>query len=155
MRWAVIASCRSWAARGSSSGDTVVLHLDLAPRLTLPHPRIDAVRGCAANAARWSTAFEQTDQEDGIAVDELALSPDTVLEEVAHDDLDGVGPAVALRTRAAAVTGRHQAGLPYRTLGGADGLDTERPVTATAVPRFQWDNRGDGAMWVWMPLLAG
>ncbi|MCG8969567.1 hypothetical protein [Streptomyces sp. CL12-4] len=99
--------------------------------------------------------FEQTDQEDGIAVDELALSPDTVLEEVAHDDLDGVGPAVALRTRAAAVTGRHQAGLPYRTLGGADSLDTERPVTATAVPRFQWDNRGDGAMWVWMPLLAG
>jgi DUF1680 family protein len=154
MRWAVIASCRSWAARGSSSGDTVVLHLDLAPRLTLPHPRIDAVRGCAANAARWSTASSRPTRRTA-SPSTSWLSPDTVLEEVAHDDLDGVGPAVALRTRAAAVTGRHQAGLPYRTVGGADSLDTERPVTATAVPHFQWDNRGDGAMWVWMPLLAG
>ncbi|MFG3155171.1 glycoside hydrolase family 127 protein [Streptomyces sp. NPDC048219] len=142
---------RSW-----QPGDTVVLHLDLTPRLTLPHPRIDAVRGCAAvERGPLVYCFEQTDQQDGVAVDDLALSPDTVFEEVAHDDLAGVGPTVALRTRAAAVTGRHQDGLPYRTLGGTDAVDAERPVTATAVPYFQWDNRGDGAMRVWMPLLAG
>ncbi|MET9358163.1 hypothetical protein ABZY14_35245 [Streptomyces sp. NPDC006617] len=59
------------------------------------------------------------------------------------------------RTRAAAVTGAHESGLPYRTLGGPDTADAARPVTATAVPYFQWDNRGDGAMRVWMPLLDG
>ncbi|MFI1024689.1 glycoside hydrolase family 127 protein [Streptomyces olivaceus] len=137
-------------------GDTVVLHLDLTPRLTLPHPRIDALRGCAAvERGPLVYCFEQTDQEDGAAVDDLALPPDAVFEEVAHDDLDGIGPTVTLRTRAAVVTGAHEAGLPYRTLGSAAAADTDRPVTATAVPYFQWDNRGDGAMRVWTPLLGG
>ena len=38
------------ADRGASwrPGDKVTLELPLAPRLTAPHPRIDAVRGCLA-----------------------------------------------------------------------------------------------------------
>ncbi|WP_432183330.1 glycoside hydrolase family 127 protein [Streptomyces tendae] len=142
---------RSWRP-----GDTVVLHLDLTPRLTLPHPRIDAVRGCAAvERGPLVYCFEQTDQQDGVPVDELALFRDAEFEEVTHSDLDGVGPTVALRTRAAAVTGGHEAGLPYRTADGPHAADTDAPVIATAVPYFQWDNRGDGAMRVWMPLLGG
>lgn len=141
---------RSW-----QPGDTVVLHLDMAPRLTLPHPRIDAVRGCAAvERGPLVYCFEQADQQDGVPVDELALPRDAVFEEVTHSDLAGVGPTVTLRTRASAVTGAHEAGLPYRTLDGPDTTGTERPVTATAVPYFQWDNRGDGAMRVWVPLLG-
>ncbi|MEU5736548.1 MULTISPECIES: hypothetical protein [Streptomyces] len=132
------------------------LHLDLTPRLTLPHPRIDAVRGCAAvERGPLVYCFEQTDQQDGVPVDELALFRDAVFEEVPHSDLEGVGPSVTLRTRAAAVTGGHEAGLPYRTAGGPHAADTDAPVTATAVPYFQWDNRGDGAMRVWVPLLGG
>lgn len=135
------------------TGDTVVLHLDMTPRMTSPHPRIDAVRGCAAvERGPLVYCFEQTDQREGVAVDDLAISPDAVFEEVAHDDLDGLGPTVTLRTPAVAVTGAHEAGLPYRTRGGPESADSVRPATATAVPYFQWDNRGDGAMRVWMPL---
>ncbi|MFI6694003.1 hypothetical protein ACIBLA_20025 [Streptomyces sp. NPDC050433] len=47
---------------------------------------------------------------------------------------------------------RPQAGLPQRTLGGPASDDSGCPATATAMPYFQWDNRGDGAMRVWMPL---
>ncbi|MFJ8752574.1 glycoside hydrolase family 127 protein [Streptomyces sp. NPDC102441] len=139
---------RSWRA-----GDTVVLHLDMTPRMTLPHPRIDAVRGCAAvERGPLVYCFEQTDQQDGVDVDDLAISPDAVFEEVMHDDLDGLGPTVTLRTPAVAVTGAHEAGLPYRTRSTPEATDSVRPATATAVPYFQWDNRGDGAMRVWMPL---
>ncbi|WP_405904444.1 glycoside hydrolase family 127 protein [Streptomyces sp. NBC_00656] len=142
---------REWRA-----GDTVVLNLDMTPRLTLPHPRVDAVRGCAAvERGPLVYCFEQADQQDGAAVDDLAIRPGTVFEEVAHGDLDGLGPAVTLRAPAVTVSGAHEAGLPYRTLGGPAAVDTTRPVTATAVPYHLWDNRGDGAMRVWMPLYAG
>jgi hypothetical protein len=40
------------------------------------------------------------------------------------------------------VTARHLPPGPER----ADG-----EVTATAIPYFQWDNRGPGAMRVWIP----
>ncbi|GHA71153.1 hypothetical protein GCM10010330_24930 [Streptomyces tendae] len=128
--------------------------LDLTPRLTLPHPRLDAVRGCAAvERGPLVYCFEQIDQQVGVPVDELALFRNAVFEEVTHSDLDGLGPTVALRTRAAAVTGEHAAGLPYRTADGPHAADTDAPVTAA--PYFQWDNRGDGAMRVCMPLLGG
>ncbi|NGN63008.1 glycoside hydrolase family 127 protein [Streptomyces sp. A7024] len=136
-------------------GDRVVLELDMTPRLTVPHPRIDAVRGCAAvERGPLVYCFEQADQAPGDAVDDLALPPDAAFEEVDVDDLDGVGRTVLLRTAAAAVSGDHEAGLPYRTHGGPHTDDTSRPATATAVPYFQWDNRGDGAMRVWMPLAT-
>ncbi|MEO3753119.1 beta-L-arabinofuranosidase domain-containing protein [Streptomyces sp. B6B3] len=136
-------------------GDTVVLHLDLTPRLTVPHPRIDAVRGAAAvERGPLVYCFEQVDQPEGTEVDELALAPDATFEELPLADLDGVGRTLLLRTAAVAVTGTHEAGLPYRTHGGPSAAaDTRRPTTATAVPYYQWDNRGDGAMRVWVPLL--
>ncbi|GAB2964572.1 glycoside hydrolase family 127 protein [Streptomyces pseudoechinosporeus] len=141
---------RTWRA-----GETLTLHLDMTPRLTVPHPRIDAVRGCAAlERGPLVYCFEQTDQEQDVAVDELALL-DTSRIEVEHTTLDGIGPTVTLRTEAVAVSGDHEGGLPYRRLGGPHATDTRRPTTATAVPYFQWDNRGDGAMRVWMPLTSG
>jgi DUF1680 family protein len=139
-------------------GDTVTLHLDMAPRLTVPHPRVDALRGCAAlERGPLVYCFEQADQPDGTAVDELALLPGAAFEEIRHEDAPGIGPTLMLRTgEAVAVTGAHEAGLPYRTLGGPRAAaDTRRATAATAVPYFQWDNRGDGAMRVWVPLLSG
>ncbi|MFI1848250.1 glycoside hydrolase family 127 protein [Streptomyces sp. NPDC020480] len=136
---------RRWRA-----GDRVVLELDMAPRLTVPHPRIDAVRGCAAiERGPLVYCFEQLDQPADTPVDELALRADTALRVRDLADVPGLGRTVMIEAEALAVTGPHQAGLPYRTLGA---VDTRRPTTATAVPYFQWDNRGDGAMRVWVPL---
>ncbi|WP_419999022.1 glycoside hydrolase family 127 protein [Streptomyces boninensis] len=137
-------------------GDAVTLELDMTPRLTVPHPRIDAVRGCAAlERGPLVYCFEQADQADGTAVDDLALLPDAAFTELPRPDLQGVGPTVLLQADAVAVSGAHEAGLPYRTRGGPEASDTRTPATATAVPYYQWDNRGDGAMRVWMPLASG
>ncbi|WP_063784111.1 glycoside hydrolase family 127 protein [Streptomyces sp. SBT349] len=137
-------------------GDTVTLHLDVAPRLTVPHPRVDAVRGCVAvERGPLVYCFEQVDQEAGTEVDDLALPPGVTFTEHAREDLDGAGRTVVLRAEAVAVTGEHEAGLPYRRHGGPHAADLRRPTAVTAVPYFQWDNRGDGAMRIWVPLLSG
>lgn len=129
-------------------GETVELRLDLTPRLTYPPRRIDAVRGCAAiERGPLVYCFEQADQPGGVAVDDLVLYPAAPLRVVPRDDLEGVGRTVLIETDAAAVV-QPRDGLPYTTTPQATGT----PVTATAIPYFQWDNRDGGAMRVWVPL---
>ncbi|MCL2586451.1 MAG: glycoside hydrolase family 127 protein [Streptosporangiales bacterium] len=112
-------------------GDTLTLDLDVAPRWTLPDRRVDAVRGCAAiERGPLVYCFEQADQAPGAAVDDLLVTPGSALAE-READLRGVGPTVQV----AATAGNAARG---------------QPVTATAIPYFQWDNRDRGAMRVWM-----
>ncbi|WP_326794176.1 glycoside hydrolase family 127 protein [Streptomyces sp. NBC_01808] len=142
---------RDWRA-----GEQLVLHLDLTPRLTVPHPRIDALRGSAAvERGPLVYCFEQADQEEGAEVDDLALPLGVAFEEVEHADLAGVGRTVLLRAAGLALGGAHEAGLPYRTHGGPYAEDSRCRTSVTAVPYFQWDNRGDGAMRVWVPFVSG
>ncbi|MGW7482926.1 glycoside hydrolase family 127 protein [Nonomuraea muscovyensis] len=130
-------------------GDTVELRLDLTPRLTHPHRRIDAVRGCAAvERGPIVYCFEQADQP--VDLDELALVPGAALRVVPEEHLDGVGRTVLIEADAVAIT-QPSRGLPY-TSTPPTGLATSTRVTATAVPYYQWDNRGAGAMRVWLPL---
>ncbi|MEU6715859.1 beta-L-arabinofuranosidase domain-containing protein [Nonomuraea sp. NPDC046802] len=134
---------RQWQA-----GESVELRLDLTPRISHPHRRIDAVRGCVAvERGPLVYCFEQADQADGVEVDDLALIPGAPLRVIAKDDLDGVGRTVAIETDAAAVV-QPRDGLPYTSEPSA----TSTRVSATAVPYFQWDNRDGGAMRVWIPL---
>ncbi|WP_169790876.1 beta-L-arabinofuranosidase domain-containing protein, partial [Streptomyces pathocidini] len=130
-------------------GDTVMLHLDMAPRLTVPHPRIDALRGCAAiERGPLVYCFEQVDQ--GVDVDELALLPDTGMRVAHHGDIPGIGRTATISVDAATAATSHETGLPYATHPAA--VRTTSRTTATAIPYYQWDNRGDGAMRVWLPL---
>ncbi|UUN30713.1 glycoside hydrolase family 127 protein [Streptomyces sp. FIT100] len=138
---------REWRA-----GDTVSLHLDMMPRLTVPHPRIDALRGCAAiERGPLVYCFEQIDLAEGVDVDELALLPGSELRVTAEEEIPGIGRTVRIEADTVTVAGAHEAGLPYLTHPPASATTTGR-TTATALPYFQWDNRGDGAMRVWMPL---
>jgi hypothetical protein len=74
--------------------------------------------------------FEQADQLDGARLEDLVIQPGGVLGErpVA---LPGIGQTIE-------VTAQGQT---------ADGA----PVTAIAIPYFQWDNRDGDAMRVWLP----
>lgn len=113
-------------------GDTLRLDLDLTPRWTRPDRRVDAVRGCAAiERGPLVYCVEQADQPAGVAVDDLVLAPGAPLAERAAD-LPGAGPTV-------------QVTAPARSAEGGD------PVTAAAIPYFQWDNRDRAAMRVWLP----
>jgi DUF1680 family protein len=103
-------------------GSKVVLQLDVGPRLTVPHPRIDAVRGCLA-IERGPVVYcvEQVDQP------ELDLADVRIGDSVADN-----GSVEALH------------GVPSVT---ADGPEAQ----LVAVPYFTWGNRGAGPMRVWVP----
>ncbi|MET9020624.1 beta-L-arabinofuranosidase domain-containing protein [Actinopolymorpha sp. NPDC004070] len=132
-------------------GDTVTITLDLTPRLVFPHQRIDAVRGCVAvERGPLVYCFEQTDQADGVDVEDLTLAPDAGIRVVPQADLAGVGRTVLLTMDAAAVS-QPRNGFPYSSQPTAQSV-TSQAVTATAVPYFQWDNRDGRAMRVWLPV---
>jgi hypothetical protein len=113
-----------------SVGDVVTLTLPMAPRLTRPDERIDAVRGCLAiERGPLVYCLEQTDQPDGALVDQVRIE-DGPLTTVAEPDLLGGITVVE---------------APGRTSAGGE------PVTLRAVPYFTWANRDLGAMRVWIP----
>jgi uncharacterized protein len=106
-------------------GDEVTLRLDVTPRWTYPDRRADALRGCAAiERGPLVYCFEQADQP--VPLDELTVRRGSPLAERAAT-VDGIGPTVQ-------VTAEAGPGVP-----------------AVAIPYFQWDNRGPGAMRVWVP----
>ncbi len=112
-------------------GDVVTLHLDLTPRWTYPDRRVDAIRGCVAiERGPLVYCFEQADQLGGARLEDLVIRPGGVLGE-RPVSLAGIGQTIE-------VTAEGQV---------ADGA----PVTAIAIPYFQWDNRDGDAMRVWMP----
>ncbi len=116
-------------------GDQITLHLDMTPRWTYPDRRVDAVRGCAAiERGPLVYCFEQADQL--IRLDELVARPGTRLTE-REVTLDGIGRTI-------------QVGVAARHLPPASEPAVPR-VSAVAIPYFQWDNRGPGAMRVWIP----
>jgi hypothetical protein len=85
---------------------------------------VDAVRGCAAiERGPLVYCFEQADQS--VPLDELAVSPGTPLTQRSLV-IEGIGRTVQVTAAA-------------------------HGVSAIAIPYFQWDNRGQGAMRVWVP----
>ncbi|ACQ78323.1 protein of unknown function DUF1680 [Beutenbergia cavernae DSM 12333] len=125
------------------------LELDVTPRWTQAHPRVDAARGCLAlERGPLVYCVEQADVPDGVAVDDLVVDPAAAPVERTRDDgalvLDVTcrtsgTPTQLYRTAAA--------GTPSSTTG--DGAARRVPVTA--VPFATWGNRAPGAMRVWLP----
>jgi uncharacterized protein len=121
-------------------GDTIRLRLDMAPRWAYPDRRVDAVRGCAAiERGPLVYCFEQADQS--VPLDELAVSPGSPLTE-RQLTIDGIGRTVQVAVEAWHLPSGIEAPVPANPASG---------VSAVAIPYFQWDNRGAGAMRVWMP----
>jgi DUF1680 family protein len=126
---------RNWHA-----GDRVSLELDMTPRLVRPHPKIDAVRGCAAiERGPLVHCVEGT-------VDDVRIDPAAPLRAVERPDLLG---GIAVVEFAGARVPAPDVDWPY---GSFDGDAT--PASFAAVPYGWWGNRGDGGMRVWIPLTA-
>jgi len=81
-----------------SAGDRVVLSLPLAPRLTTPHPRVDAVRGCVA-VERGPLVY--CIEEPDVPGADVAIDPRAPLVERERPDL--LGGVVTVETPATAV----------------------------------------------------
>jgi uncharacterized protein len=124
--------------RAWNAGDEVVLDLAMQPRLTAPHPRIDAVRGCVAiEYGPLVYCLESADQVPGLDLDDLALDVTAPLRLRREPELLGGISAIEATAR---------------------GLTEQSPitdaVTVTAIPYALWANRGAGAMRVWLPAPA-
>ncbi|HEY9291515.1 MAG TPA: beta-L-arabinofuranosidase domain-containing protein [Microlunatus sp.] len=131
-------------------GDTIEVIMELTPRVITGHPMIDAVRGCAAiERGPLVYCFEQADQEAGVDCEHLQLSAESVITAGPAEELDGIGRTVRLRVSASELTGLPTEGLPYYA---SRPRPSTRPVTATAVPYFQWANRDRLSMRVWLPV---
>ena len=121
--------------RALRPGDRVELRLPMRARLTRADDRVDAVRGTVAiERGPLVYALEQADQDEGVVLDDLHITAEPEITEVPGPGL--VAGDIGLRFLA---TQRDHDGGPART------------VSVTAVPYFEWANRGVGAMRVWIP----
>ncbi|MDF2731700.1 MAG: hypothetical protein K0S92_325 [Desertimonas sp.] len=123
-------------------GDEVTLHVPLTPRWTLPDPRIDAIRGCAA-----------------VERGPLVLCAESVdLPGQRHVDLLRVDTSVPPADRDGSVV----VAAKFLDPGGDSwpygaAADVAMPVADDAeVPLLaynQWANRGPSTMRVWLPTV--
>ncbi len=139
--------------RNWSEGDRVSLEIDVAPRLTAPNPRIDAVRGCVA-VERGPIVYclEEHDLPDGVDLADVMITP--AVEPVDSGPLADLGdfPTVALTGSIRNTDGWQDAEYRDAHELSADGSASETRLLA--VPYFAWANRNDGGMRVWIPAAA-
>ena len=137
---------RAWHA-----GDRLDLELDMRPRLTEPHPRVEATRGCLAmECGPLVYCLEDADQ-GSMSVLDLALDPD--VEPAREWEPDLLGGVVALRARGRLVDSAQWADWTFRTFEATHQEASHTPVDLKAVPYFAWANRGPGSMRVWIPWI--
>jgi DUF1680 family protein len=120
-----VSETRSWRA-----GDTLVLSMDMPPRITDAHPLVDAIRGCVAlERGPLVYCIETADIPGSMELEEIELASGALPTDQPRPDLgDGT---VGLAIPAA----------------GRDGA----PVGIGAIPYFAWANRTVEAMRVWIP----
>lgn len=121
------------------AGDVVILELPMDPRITHPHPQIDAVRGTVAvERGPLVLCAEDVDLPAGYTINDIAL-------DAAHGlHTTGDGHTVA-RARL-----RHPsaADWPYTD---RDETTLTGIVDLNLVPYHSWGNRGPATMRVWIP----
>ncbi|MGK5740342.1 glycoside hydrolase family 127 protein [Micromonospora sp. URMC 103] len=128
--------------RDFAAGDEIRLHLPMAPRFTVPDPRIDAVRGCVA-VERGPVVYcaESTSGDPVGDLDLLRVDPG----RAPRDDAD----RVAVWARLAAPV---QRAWPYGVTAPATDETPLAPVRL--LPYHRWARRGPATMRVWLPTTT-
>ena len=143
-----VALTRTWRV-----GDAVRLVLDLAPRLTVVHPRVDAVRGSAAvERGPLVYCFESPDQDSSTDLNAVELLAGAPLVEEPAADLLGQ-PVVRVRVAARSRDDAAWAGRGWARHDEAPPAAGD-PVELVAVPYHLWANRGPSVMRVFVPLAG-
>lgn len=120
------------------------LALDLTPRWTQAHHRVDALRGARAiEVGPRVYCVEQVDLPDGVALDDVV-----VIEGAALDLRTQEGsPTVSLTGAVRSPSGGLYA-MPENDPG-----EQKDGVAIVAIPFATWGNRGSTAMRVWLPVV--
>jgi uncharacterized protein len=139
-------------ARAWQPGDVVELELEMPPRLTAPHPRVDAIRGSLAiERGPLVYCLEEEDQAVGVDLLDVRLTSDAELIAVWRDDLLGGVVAVTAESHVADVSAWET--TLYRPAPAPE--TAARQIKLVAVPYYAWANRTPGAMRVWIPISSG
>ena len=110
-------------------GDRIELELGVAPRVTWPDRRVDAIRGCVAiERGPLVYCFEAADLPAGVELEDVRVGQ-PIIADTKRDDV------------APSVVGVHVA--------------TSSNDELNAIPYFAWANRRQGAMRVWIPTGEG
>jgi DUF1680 family protein len=127
-----------------SRGDTVVVDFAMPVRKTLPHPRVDAVRGCLAlERGPLVYCLESVDQPAGVRLDDVAISSSAVTRVTWNPEL--LGGVATISFSGVSLARTNASWWPY------SGVRSEAAaVDLVAVPYFGWANRASGPMRVWL-----
>ncbi|MBE6474566.1 MAG: glycoside hydrolase family 127 protein [Actinomyces succiniciruminis] len=120
------------------AGEEHILELPMAPRVTHPHPRIDAVRGqIAIERGPLVLCAESVDLPEGLTTEDIEVAPN------AGPILDAAG-RVTIEARPAMTAND----WPYDyNFASGSGSTFALPL----VPYYSWGNRGPATMRVWLP----
>jgi DUF1680 family protein len=124
------------------AGDRIVLEAGMVPRLTDPHPRVDAIRDTLAiERGPLVYCVETADLPGDTVLEDVRVIPDAGLDDEDRGDLgDGVVGVIA-------------AGVARGAGQGPDRVGT--PVALRAIPYHLWANREPAGMRVWIPRDHG
>jgi DUF1680 family protein len=136
---------RTWSA-----GDVVTVDLDVAVRLTVSHPSVDAVRGTVA-VERGPVVYclESVDQPADISLDHVDMPADVTIGEQ-QKEIAGQ-PAVVVTVRGSVRDDSAWNGSGWATLG-REPVPLRREIDLTLIPYSLWANRGPSTMRVFVPL---
>jgi DUF1680 family protein len=122
-----------------SVGDVVELELPMGPRWTMPDPRIDAIRGCAAvERGPLVYCLESVDLPRGDHVDLVRVDP---TGELLPQDGKVLAPGRLLHFE--------ERSWPYQLGSGGTVAGTDQAIPL--IPYHDWANRGPATMRVWIP----
>jgi DUF1680 family protein len=130
-----------------NDGESIELSLPMRPRITRPHPRVDAVRGSVAiERGPLVYALESHDQPAGVVLDDVVIDAasaltESVLTESFDAELLGGVTTVKFAGRLSNAGDAHA--------GGSDATGSDA-VELTAIPYLAWANRGPSEMRVWI-----
>ncbi|MGA3058437.1 MAG: beta-L-arabinofuranosidase domain-containing protein [Candidatus Limnocylindrales bacterium] len=149
----VIDVTRAWRA-----GDRIVLRLAMPPRVTVPDPRIDAVRGSVAlERGPLVYAVEDADLPAGKSVESLEVDPEPQVGAVT-ESLTGLGEMTNLSLEATIRDDPQSTGWPYASATPETPARSTPPATVKAtvraIPYFAWANRAGLGMRVWLPTRS-
>ncbi len=139
-------------ARSWSAGDVLSVRLDVAVRLTVSHPSVDAVRGTVA-VERGPVVYclESLDQPADISLDHVDIAADAAFTEQ-QKEIAGQ-PVTVLTARCSVRDDGGWGGSGWATLGEQPS-SARRDVDLTFIPYSLWANRGPSTMRVFVPLTA-
>lgn len=137
-----------------SSGDEVLLRLDVSPATVFTDPRVTADFGrTAVRRGALIYCIESVDQADPASLTSLRLRPVRGRSAVFKESsitIAGV-PLIALLHDGVVQVGESSGGPLY----GPGQPSRARPAVLKLIPYFAWANRGAAAMRVWIPILSG